>query len=100
MRVSRLNLTTVPYRFFQRDERRSIIILRNQEVSTIAHMQFGSGGDLNDGFDIKPGDTFTIDTQPIQYIDAQGRPQILSKIPDEIFCWADAPMSNFKALVG
>jgi len=85
MRMSQLNLTPNPRKFFEHDARRGIFMLRNTDAAIIIRVQFGQPGSINDFFPILPGDTFTLDR---------------GDLTQEIYIMADTAMSNNQSAVG
>jgi hypothetical protein len=85
MRASRINLTTTPQKFYEKDDTRGIFIIRNTDVSATAYVQFGSPGDASDGFPVLAGDTLTLDR---------------GDLTPAIFLWAATANSNNALLVG
>ena len=61
MRMAQLNLTTVPTKAYERDDKRGIYMCRNTHATQFIFVQFGKPGALEDFFKILPGDTLTLD---------------------------------------
>lgn len=85
MRMTQLNLTPQPQRFFQHDKGRGIFICRNTDAVIIIRVQFGQPGATQDFFPVLPGDTFTLDR---------------GDLSQEIYLMADTTMSNNQTAVG
>lgn len=85
MRMSQLNLTPIPTKYFPHDASRGIFICRNTDAAIIIRVQFGQSGATQDFFPILPGDTLTLDR---------------GDLTQEIYLMADTAMSNNQLAVG